>query len=514
VPSRLAPGSIDRVTTTQVTGEPVAADRPPSTGVVARAISWKALGVIVGQGCWYASLFVLAILLPPHDFGVVAVGYVVVTVATLLLESGTGGALIISRELDSRSVRNAVVRLTSVGVGLTLLFAALATPIANIFTKGSDPDALRALSPVIALIAVWIVPNALLMKHLSFKRIAIVSVISALTASVAAVIAAALGAGIWALVIRLVLYQLLLAVCAWVAAASLFPRERREGVPPVRRAGAKWFLLIAISGFLAWTGDNLVVGASTNPTQLGLYALAFALAFLPLSQVSWTVGQVLLPAVAAARDPEVIRHQALKALRMMALLLMPLVPAAIVLAPALIPTLLGDKWEGMVVPFQILATVGVLQGILNVLGEVFAGAGGESLRRRARIDVVWAVGTLAAIAIGVQLEGIRGAAGAHVITVCCLAIAYIGWGVRSLGLRPGAVLGELQGIVACVLVQAVATAAVALGIEAAGGDALVGGLAGAAAGALALLWTLRAREPALLSEGRAVMGTAIRRRSA
>jgi O-antigen/teichoic acid export membrane protein len=218
--------------------------------------------------------------------------------------------------------------------------------------------------------------------------------------------------------------------------------------------------------------------------------------------------------VAAARDPEVVRRQALKALRMMALLLMPLAPAAIVLAPGLIPTLLGEKWSGMVVPFQILVAVGVGQGILNVLGEVFAGAGGESLRRRARIDVVWAVGTLTAIAVGVQLGGIRGAAGAHVVTVFCLAAAYLVWGVRSIGLPPRAVIDELRGVGACVLVQALVTAAIALGVESAGGGSLVAGLLGAGAGALALALMLRTRERDLLGECRAVVSAAVRRQPA
>jgi hypothetical protein len=165
----------------------------------------------------------------------------------------------------------------------------------------------------------------------------------------------------------------------------------------------------------------------------------------------------------------------------------------------------------MVAPFQILVAVGVLQGILNVLGEVFAGAGGASLRRRARIDVVWAIGTLAAIAVGVQLAGIRGAAGAHVVTAFCLAAAYLLWGVRSLGLPPRAVIGALQGVGACVLVQTIVTAAVALGIQTAGGASLAAGLVGAGAGALALAWMLRIRERDLLDECRAVVSAALRR---
>jgi hypothetical protein len=145
---------------------------------------------------------------------------------------------------------------------------------------------------------------------------------------------------------------------------------------------------------------------------------------------------------------------------------------------------------------------------------VFAGAGSASLRLRARIDVVWAVATLAAIAVGVQLDGIRGAAGAHVVSVGCLAAAYLFWGVRSIGLRPGPVLGELRGIGLCVLVQGLVTAAVALGVEAAGGGSPAASLLAAAAGVAALGWALRVLEPELLNEGRAVVAAALRRRPA
>ena len=58
----------------QVTGGPVAIEQAPTMGLVGRAVSWKALSVIVGQGFWYASLFVLATLVPPRDFGLIAVG--------------------------------------------------------------------------------------------------------------------------------------------------------------------------------------------------------------------------------------------------------------------------------------------------------------------------------------------------------------------------------------------------------------------------------------------------------
>jgi O-antigen/teichoic acid export membrane protein len=193
---------------------------------------------------------------------------------------------------------------------------------------------------------------------------------------------------------------------------------------------------------------------------------------------------------------------------------LPIAPAAIALAPGLIPTLIGDKWSGMVTPFQILIVVGVGQGLVNVLGEVFAGAGGQSLQRRARIDVAWAVGTLAVIAVGVQLWGIRGAAAVHVLSLCFLATMYAAWGGRTLGLTPGGIARELSPLATSVLAQAVVTAAVVLAARSAGAGTLVAGFAGAGAGALVLAAMLWTRARSVLEECRGVLTAAIARRPA
>jgi O-antigen/teichoic acid export membrane protein len=487
---------------------------PPTTGTVARAISWKVLSVVFGQGSWYASLFVLAVLVPPRDFGVIAVGSVIVSFTTLLMESGTGGSLIIARDLDARAARYALSRTSVAGVVLTVVFIVLAKPIASAFAKGSDPAILRVLALTVLMSAVAIVPNALLTKFLRFKRIAIIMIAAAAIASVAAIVAAALGAGVWALVIRLVLNQLLIGVFACASAFEVWPRGKSNEHGSARRPGATSFLFIAGAGFFAWACDNLIVGAFSNTTQLGLYALAFSLAYAPLTQVSWTVGSVLLPAVAATHDPEVVRRQTLKSLRMMTLVLLPLLPAMVVLAPGAIPALLGEKWHAMVAPFQILVFVGVGQGIVNVLGEVMAGAGGTSVKLRARIDVVWAACTLIAIGVGVNLGGIRGAALAHVVTFCGLIFAY-GWlGGRGIGLSAEELLGSLREVVACVAVQGALTALAALLAHAAGAGLLVSGVVGAAVGIAALAIVLRRFAPDLLDEGRTVLSATLRRRPA
>jgi O-antigen/teichoic acid export membrane protein len=289
---------------------------------------------------------------------------------------------------------------------------------------------------------------------------------------------------------------------------DLLPRG--DGRPPPSRTGASWFLGIAAAAFLAQTFDNLIVGYSTDVTALGQYALAFSLAFAPLSQVSWEIGGVLFPAIAATRDPELVGRRTLKALRLMALLLLPLAPVAIVLAPAIVPELLGEEWEGMVLPFQLLILAGVGQGVLNVLAEVMAASGGVA--SRARIDLSWAAVTMVAVAVGAQSIGIEGAAIAHVGCFVLLAVAYGLRGAHVLGLRPVELLRALGRVGAVVAVQGFVTAAVAVELAELGASGVVAGVAGALLGLLALGAALPLLAPGPLAEMREALGAARHRR--
>jgi hypothetical protein len=124
----------------------------------------------------------------------------------------------------------------------------------------------------------------------------------------------------------------------------------------------------------------------------------------------------------------------IRVLRMTAVLLLPVVPPAVALAPWL-PRLLGPEWLGMVVPFQVLFFVGVGHALLNVIGE-FLAAGSDSVVFRARVSVVWALGMVGALVVLVSVLGIRVAAVAHALLFVPLAAAYVFRGSRHLGVVP------------------------------------------------------------------------------
>jgi lipopolysaccharide exporter len=266
---------------------------------------------------------------------------------------------------------------------------------------------------------------------------------------------------VWALVIRQLVFQALVAGLGWIAARELVPPRAPGAEGPrwqrLAQAGAAGFVLFSLTDFVVFNADYLVVGHLTNPTQLGLYSLAYTIAFAPVSQVATQLGLVLFPA-AAASEPDAMRRRTIRGARLTGLALLPLVPVAFVLAPVLVPAVLGARWEGMVDPLRILLLVGAAHAMLNVIGESLAGTG--HIDFRAWVNVGWMAGMILALIVLVRAFGIKGAALAHLILYCPVAVAYGIWGLRRLGGTPGELGRALAPVIWPVALQAITTAGV------------------------------------------------------
>ena len=242
-------------------------------------------------------------------------------------------------------------------------------------------------------------------------------------------------------------------------------------------------------GFIALNADYVIVGHLTNVRELGIYSLAFAFAFAPMTQFAWQVGTVLQPAAARTRGAELLAARACKAVRAAALLLLLAAAPAIVLAPVLLPTLLGARWEPAVAPFQLLVVAGIAQGLLAIVRELLAGSG--SVRFCMLTDGVGLVATVVALVALVRAEGIIGAALAHLGVAALLLIVYGTLGARRLGSRARNLWAALRGVVLPVAAQAAVTAAWLPAMQRAGAAPAVAAAGAAAAGVAALLAAMR-----------------------
>jgi PST family polysaccharide transporter len=363
----------------------------------------------------------------------------------------------------------------------------------------------------VALHAFSVVPMAVLQKNLNFKAETTIVLVSSFTTAAAAIVAAALGAGVWALVLRAVAGAVIQVTLAWIVARRYLPAIRmligrghrpKEG----RGASAKWFFLVALLSLIAMSVDYVVIGRLTGATELGLYSIAFAMGFAPLTHLSWWLGGVLLPAAAATQDLDVVAHRTLRAVRVLALGLGLLVVPALLLAPWLVPLALGDQWVGSVIVFQILFPIGIAHAVLNMVAESLGRSG--NVKVHVQMLGLWAVAIVPLLLVLVPADGHPGRGRRAPRGPGSGRRGYLLVGARRLGLPRFAFVRGLAGVAPPLLVQAAVSLAVFWTMTEAGAPDSVSRIVGVAAGIAAAAGAILVRPNGPFLEARGIVAAA------
>jgi polysaccharide transporter, PST family len=467
-------------------GDPL--ERLGAEDVRARATSGAALlgaraGLIYALGI--GANLVLARLLVPRDFGLVALGTVLVTVGSFFGEGGFGAALIQRDAVPERAELEAIngVQL-AVTLGLASLVAVAAVPIGR---DGLVIATMVASLPIVSLRTPSIIA---LERELQYRVIATVDVVEALAYYVWAVGAVALGAGVWGMATAVVVRALAgsAVVIARGPLGLLRPRWSWRRVRPLLGFGAK-FQATAMLQIVRDQGLNVGVAAVAGVATLGVWNLAWRVLQIP-NLLFMTVARISFPAMSrllgANQDPRPIIERGLAVL---AALTGAAIVALVGFASAL-PAIVGESWH------QVPAVV-LWSGLaIIVAGPMAAGTAGYLLAADAPGAVVKATlaSTVAWFGVGLPLLPSLGAPAMGIgWLAAAVVITAVLW--RSTVARTGAAIGaHLVAPTAIGLAAAVAGWLVAHRID---GDVL-GGVAGLAVGELLILVGLAAvSRPAL-----------------
>jgi PST family polysaccharide transporter len=352
----------------------------PARDGLGRAAARGAGVTLAGQGArillQLASVTVLARLLDPRDYGLFAVGLVVVGIGEVVRDLGLTTAAIRAPSL-TRAQRDGLFWLNTAAGGLLGLAAVLAAgPVAAAF---GEPQ----LVPVLRVLAVTFVLNGLvaqyragLTRDLRFGSLAVTDLTAQVLALTAAVVTAVLGAGYWALVVQQLTQGAVVLVTA-VALARWLPGR------PRRAAGLGSFLRFGggVTGtqLVYYVGnnlDNLALGLWAGPAALGVYNRGYQLLMNPLNQVRAPAGNVAIPVLARLQDDAV---RAGEYLRRGQLALGYTVVAALALgAGAAVPVvavMLGDRWAQVAPVLALLAVAGSAQTLAYVGNWVYLSRG-------------------------------------------------------------------------------------------------------------------------------------------
>lgn len=420
----------------------------------AAGLTWKFSSIAANTVVNFGIGVVLARLLPPEDFGLIGLAWIVVGFAELFVSLGLGPALIQKKELNERHIRVGF----TLSLVMSLVMAAavyLIAPWGAVLLRDSRvTPILQVLCGMFVVRGMGVTSRALLSRRLAFRPLFIISLAGAVGYGVLATVLAFTGFGVWSLVYGSLLQAAIgTGLSFGYARHSVRPLASRGEFQDLAAFGAG-ISLASVFNYVARKGDYFIAGRLLGPAPLGLYTRAFNLMSLPTSAFVQGLGSVLFPVMSKMQDqPARFRGAYINSMSVMAFGVIPLMAFVVILAPEIIIGIYGDNWAGAVAPLQIL-------GLFGAFGALYNGTA-NFVRARGWVyhilgcQVIYGTCVLGGGWIATSLWGIKGLAWAVGLSVLIMwglmshlgnRASQIGWSTFLVTLRPGFVLGGLIGL--------------------------------------------------------------------
>lgn len=339
------------------------------SGAMARGARSTATSQVVSQVVRLGTTVVLARLLVPEDFGVVALAGVIVVLVDHLKDLGTAPA-VIQRASVGRALLDSVFWL-NVGLGLVLSagIALTAGWSADLLGQQSAAPVIRAMAVLTVITSLGQVHQALLRRAMRFTSLALVAVVDGVVASAVSVGLAFAGQGVWSIVVGNI-------VGAFVSTAFLWRMSRWR--PSLSASAAElrgiWrFSMHLFGANILWfvvlgQADKFIIGRFLGLVDLGTYALAQRAVSYPLSSVASVVGQVLFPGLSRLQeDRPAMARMFIRASAGVAIILLPAMAGLAVVAEPATHVFFGSKWEHLPPLVWVLAPAGAAQAVTSLV---------------------------------------------------------------------------------------------------------------------------------------------------
>ncbi len=415
---------------------------------------WNYGAFALGKGLVFVSTVLLARLLVPADFGLVALGLVVINFLDTLSDFGVGAALIYRSENPERTSSTAFTIGLMMGVLLTVA-AVLGAPLAaDFFREPRLVPVLQVLAVSFLITALRNVHEARLKKDLAFQRRFVPEVGRTAVKGLVSVLLAFFGFGVWSLVWGQLGGSLASTLLYW-RVARWRPRLTldREIVGALLGYGGQ-IVLVQILGMIHKNVDYLIIGRRLSADDLGFYFMAFRIPDLIIISLCHVVSQALFPAFARLQDdPRALKQGALAMLRYTALITVPAGIGIAVIAADFVTIFYTSRWAPSIPVMQMLALYALFQAISFNVGDIYKATGRPAVlnylgvaKLALTIPVLWI-----AAGYGIRWVAVGQAATALVLTLLSLEIACRLLDVRraeiARALRPAAMSAVAMGIV-------------------------------------------------------------------
>ncbi len=428
-----------------------------------KGISWTSIAQIIRIILNFVVVAILARLLTPEDFGLVAMVLVFSNLMLILNDLGLPYALIYQKDLTEETISSTFWFNLAEGLLISLLFLGLAPLIAAFYGREELVPIVMVMASLFLITSFGNIQNALFAKAMRFKIIAIAEMIAIATGGFIAVGMAYAGFGVWSLVFQQVL------MVFFLAALLFFLSDWRP------KFMFKWRSVRGLFGFgfnltgyqlvnyTSRNADYLLIGKFLGSVSLGYYSLAYRISLYPLHNLGLIVGRVMFPALSTIQDSEEqVRRAYTRATRYIAIVVFPILIGILVLAPLLVRVAFGPQWERSILLVQVLAAVCLQQSLVFPVSWIYQSQGRTDIMFR--FSLVATAVSVAAFAIGLIWD-VEGVAIAYAIASFLLAYPAMAIPFRLINLRFLTYMAQFSRVAAATAVMGGATYAARLLLE-------------------------------------------------
>jgi PST family polysaccharide transporter len=327
----------------------------------AKGAIWVGLSEILAQGLSLGSQIVLARVLLPADFGVVAMAAVVNAVAYAVIDLGFNEAIIQRKEITQDHLSTAFWVICAMGITLCIITIAISPLVADFYGNELVGPVLRLSSLSFIITSSGAVHGALLRRRMEFSKFSVASLSETAIYLVASVSMAFAGLGIWSLVLgglagEIGYVSLRWVLCRWHPSIRFSLKSLKD----LRKFGLN-VMAAKVVYYATVRLDNLMIGKFMSSAAVGFYNLGGRTVAQPADVVRLSLSRVILPAFSMIQDEEErLRRGFIRSTAFLSLMALPIFTGLALVTPELIKVVFGEKWAPAIPPMQILCIMGAV----------------------------------------------------------------------------------------------------------------------------------------------------------
>jgi O-antigen/teichoic acid export membrane protein len=330
--------------------------------------SLKIINVIVG--------IILARMLEPEDFGLVALALITVNFFDMFRDLGIGSAIIHNKNEEDIAADTAFFIFPVIGIVFYAISYYIAPTIADFFREEELNTIIRVLSLAFVIWSFGSLPRTLLIKDLKFKKMVIPKVIPKIGYAATAITMAFYGFGVWSLVFGRLALEVLSVITIWHA-SDWRPSLKFNGrIAVMLFSFGKHVMIGSFIVFLISIVDITFIGRIWSSDILGYYTIALSISGLFTIQIAVILSEVMFPAYSMMQDnKKKLGCAYLSTMKYLSLVIFPAAFGLMAIAWYFIKVVYGDKWLPIEDVLQILCIYGVTRAMLKISENLYLAAG-------------------------------------------------------------------------------------------------------------------------------------------